>query len=60
MSLWGIKTLAIKPGHTTHAGVQSDLRYNVNISKSLIRFSTGVESTEDLIEDIDRVLDKIY
>ena len=37
-------------------GLSREERMNLGISDSLIRFSVGIESTDDLIEDLDQAL----
>ena len=43
----------------THAGVDEELRDQLNISGKLIRLSVGVEHPDDLIADLGQALDKI-
>jgi cystathionine gamma-lyase len=55
-SLGGVESLIEHPAIMTHASVPADQREKLGISDTLIRFSIGVEDTDDLIEDIDRAL----
>lgn len=40
----------------THASVPLEERKTLNISDNLIRLSVGIESQEDLIEDLNQAL----
>ncbi|MDY6792691.1 MAG: PLP-dependent transferase, partial [Thermodesulfobacteriota bacterium] len=56
-SLGGIESLITRPVTTSHSGLcQEDLK-KLGISDNLIRFSVGIEATEDLIEDFKQALD---
>ena len=55
-SLGGVDTLIVMPARTSHAGMSAEDRARIGISDGLIRLSVGLESTEDLIEDLDRAL----
>jgi cystathionine beta-lyase/cystathionine gamma-synthase len=55
-SLGGVDTLIVLPARTSHAGMSAEDRARIGISDGLIRLSVGLESTEDLIEDLDRAL----
>ena len=56
-SLGGVETVATRPAATTHAGLPSAERERLGISDGLVRFSVGIEATEDLIADLKRALD---
>ena len=43
-------------GQTSHAGMTAEDRARVGFQDGLIRLSVGLESTDDLIEDLDRAL----
>jgi len=55
-SLGGIRTLVTRPAVTSHSGMSSEERRRAGIADGLIRFSVGIESTEELIEDLDQSL----
>jgi len=57
-SLGGVESLITRPATTSHLGLSSEDRAKIGISDALIRFSTGIEATEDLIEDFDQALKK--
>ncbi len=57
-SLGGVDTLIVLPAKTSHAGMSAEDRARIGISDGLIRLSVGLESTDDLIEDLDRALAK--
>jgi hypothetical protein len=40
----------------THASVPDDRRLELGITDNLIRLSVGLESAEDLVEDLDQAL----
>ncbi|MEJ2724066.1 MAG: aminotransferase class I/II-fold pyridoxal phosphate-dependent enzyme [Deltaproteobacteria bacterium] len=56
-SLGGIESLITRPATTSHSGMAAEERRRLGISDSLIRFSVGIESTEDLIEDFAQALE---
>jgi len=56
-SLGGMETVATRPAATTHAGMSRAERERLGISDGLVRFSVGIEATEDLIDDLQRALD---
>jgi len=55
-SLGGFESLAELPSIMTHASVPAADRELLGVSDSLIRLSVGLETTEDLIEDLDNAL----
>ena len=55
-SLGGIESLITRPATTSHAGMSPEDRQALGISDSLVRFSVGLEATEDLIADFDQAL----
>jgi len=58
-SLGGVESLIEHPGIMTHASVPADQRRARGIDDSLIRISVGIESTEDLLKDLDSALSKV-
>lgn len=55
--LGGVENLITHPAITWHAGLSPEDRERLGISDKLIRFSVGIEATEDLIEDLQQALD---
>ena len=58
-SLGGIHTLVCHPASTTHRQLDAEARRAAGIADGLIRLSVGLEAVEDLIEDMDRALEKV-
>jgi len=58
-SLGGVETLITRPVTTSHSGLSPEEHRALGISGSLIRLSVGIESTDDLIEDLDQALNKV-
>ncbi len=59
MSLAGIESTVLSPAKTSHSLVPAEERASQGISDGLIRFSLGIEETEDLIADIEQALEKV-
>ena len=57
-SLGGIESLVCHPASMTHASVPREVRESVGITDSVVRFSVGIESVEDLIDDVREALEK--
>ncbi len=55
-SLGGVESLITRPATTSHSGMSAEERARAGIAEGLIRFSVGLEATEDLIEDFTRAL----
>lgn len=55
-SLGGIESLVCHPASMTHAAVPKETREAVGITDSLVRFSIGIETVEDLIGDVREAL----
>jgi cystathionine beta-lyase/cystathionine gamma-synthase len=55
-SLGGVDTLVMRPATISHAGLTAEERSSLGIGDGLVRLSVGLESTEDLIEDLDQAL----
>ena len=55
-SLGGVHTLLTRPATTSHAGLAPEERARLGIGDGLLRLSVGIESTEDLLEDLERAL----
>ncbi len=57
-SLGGVESLITRPAATSHAGLSAAERLRARIADRLIRLSVGLESADDLIEDLDRALEQ--
>ncbi|KAK7072608.1 hypothetical protein SK128_010074 [Halocaridina rubra] len=55
-SLGGIESLCELPSVMTHAPLTQEERYKFDITDGLIRISCGLESSDDLIKDLDQAL----
>ena len=55
-SLGGVESLITRPATTSHTGMKREDRERLGISDTLIRFSVGIEATEDLLEDFEQAL----
>lgn len=58
-SLGDPETLIQHPASMTHASMPREERLKCNITDGLIRLSTGLEDTEDIINDLQQALSKI-
>ena len=58
-SLGVVERLIEHPALMTHASLPKDRRESIGISDGLVRLSVGLESLDDLIEDIEQALNKI-
>jgi cystathionine beta-lyase/cystathionine gamma-synthase len=59
ISLGGVESLISMPCSTTHVSWSQEDRLEAGIGLGFIRFSTGIEDTEDLISDFEQALDKL-
>jgi cystathionine gamma-lyase len=57
-SLGGVESLASHPATMTHASVPREIRERLGLTDDLIRLSVGLESAEDLVEDLRQALAK--
>ncbi len=55
-SLGGVESLADHPAIMTHASVPLERRRQLGIDDSLVRLSVGIETTADLLRDLDNAL----
>jgi cystathionine beta-lyase/cystathionine gamma-synthase len=55
-SLGGVDTLIMRPAVISHANLSPQERARVGIGDGLVRLSVGLETTEDLIEDLEQGL----
>ncbi len=56
VSLGGPETLVTRPAASSHRGMTPDARNQAGITDGLIRLSTGLEASEDLIADLAQAL----
>jgi len=59
MSLAGVESTMLSPVLTSHSLMSKEDREKQGIRDGLIRFSVGIEETEDLIADIEQALVKV-
>lgn len=55
-SLGGVASLAEQPATMSHASIPADVRAKIGIGDDLVRLSIGLESIDDLIEDMEQAL----
>jgi len=58
-SLGSVGTLAGPPKTTSHVELTAEERAAAGISEGLIRYSCGIEDSQDLVEDLRQALDKV-
>lgn len=58
-NLGDAKSLITHPGTTTHKNLTDEARAELGISPGTIRFSAGIEDSEDLLADFAQALDKV-
>lgn len=56
ISLGGVESTVTSPARTSHIKMNAAERATIGISDNLVRFSVGIEETEDLISDIQQAL----
>jgi cystathionine gamma-synthase len=56
-NLGAVETVAGPPRTTSHVEVTPEQRAEMGIPESLIRYSVGIENSDDLIEDLQQALD---
>ena len=59
MSLAGVESTMVSPFLTSHAALTKQEREALGISDGLIRFSVGIESKKDIINDIQQAISKV-
>ncbi|MFV2015119.1 MAG: PLP-dependent aspartate aminotransferase family protein, partial [Candidatus Heimdallarchaeota archaeon] len=57
-SLGAVESMITHPSSMTHAALPPEIRRERGITDGLIRLSVGIEDPEDLIEDLNRALEK--
>ena len=58
MSLAGVESTITSPALSSHKKMDPDIRRGLGISDNLLRFSVGIENSEDLVLDLDKSLTK--
>lgn len=58
-NLGSVETIVGPPATTSHVEVPAHERAKLGIPEGLIRYSTGIEDVDDLIDDLDRALDAL-
>ncbi|MCB0465009.1 MAG: PLP-dependent transferase [Aequorivita sp.] len=59
MSLAGVESTILSPAKTSHALLSAEERERQSISDGLLRFSVGIEETEDIIADLEGAFQKV-
>lgn len=59
MSLAGVESTILSPTKTSHALLKPEERIHQGISDGLLRFSVGIEETDDLIADFEQAFEVI-
>lgn len=58
-SLGGVESLITYPTTQTHADIPADLRESYGLTPDLLRMSTGIEASEDIINDLKQAFQKL-
>ena len=58
-SLGGVESLVSIPVLTSHAMISAEQREKMGVTGQMVRLSVGIESAEDLIEDLGRALEAV-
>ena len=59
ISLGGVETIICSPARTSHIKMSPEQRFEMGVTDSLLRLSTGIEQISDLIGDIEYALDLV-
>ncbi len=59
VSLGGVESLIQHPASMTHASMGKEARENAKITDGLVRLSVGIEDVDDLIQGLEKGLNKI-
>jgi cystathionine beta-lyase len=59
MSLAGVESTILSPAKTSHGLLSPEARKEQGISDGLLRFSVGIEETEDLITDLEGAFEAV-
>ena len=60
MTLGGYRTTMSYPPMSSHSDLTREQRYAMGITDGLLRFSVGIEDTNDLINDFTNALEAAY
>jgi cystathionine beta-lyase/cystathionine gamma-synthase len=58
-SFGGVETLVTRPALSSHASLSAAERESLGIGDGLVRLAAGIESTEDLLEDVRQALERL-
>ena len=58
-SLGGVESLIEHPASMTHASIPAEEREKIGLTDSLIRLSVGVETIDNLEDDLRRALSRV-
>jgi cystathionine gamma-lyase len=58
-SLGGVESLIEHPALMTHASLPAEHRKALGIGDGLIRLSVGIETTQDLLDDLSQALSRL-
>jgi cystathionine gamma-synthase len=58
-SLGGVESLVSIPVLTSHAMISAEQRAQMGVTDQMVRLSVGIESADDLIEDLERALEVV-
>ncbi|AQS42166.1 MAG: O-succinylhomoserine sulfhydrylase [Candidatus Tokpelaia hoelldobleri] len=58
-NLGDVRSIMTHPATTTHQSIGEEARAELGISDGLLRFSVGIEDTQDLLADINEALDAV-
>jgi cystathionine gamma-lyase len=58
-SLGGVESLIEHPAIMTHASVPRETREALGIADGFVRASVGIEHVDDLVEDLERALERV-
>jgi cystathionine beta-lyase/cystathionine gamma-synthase len=58
-TLGGVETLAMVPAVSSHFRIPPEERRRAGIGDGLIRLSVGIEDASDIIQDLDRALERV-
>lgn len=56
ISLGGVESIICSPAQTSHVEMKKEERERIGITDALLRFSAGIEDSEDLVADITQAL----
>lgn len=59
-SLGGVESLVSHPATMTHASIQKKDREAMGLVDGLVRFSVGIEDSQDILQDVEERLGKVY